>query len=167
MPYENILYEKDGATATITLNRPDKLNALSPDEVVDHVSQSRLGRGELFRCEQREGLSHPPQPEGREAGAGRRGHPAAAARRKGGSGPGARRDDVARAGNDDARVVQVRGGADRRVHRKHVVTAVHGAGAGGAGRAGEASGLGRIAIGRRDRVESRHDRSGETFKPYR
>lgn len=31
MQYENIEYEKRGATADITLNRPDKLNALSPD----------------------------------------------------------------------------------------------------------------------------------------
>ena len=31
MQYENIEYEKRGATASVTLNRPDKLNALSPD----------------------------------------------------------------------------------------------------------------------------------------
>ena len=31
MQYENIEYEKRGATAYVTLNRPDKLNALSPD----------------------------------------------------------------------------------------------------------------------------------------
>ncbi|MEC7538525.1 MAG: enoyl-CoA hydratase/isomerase family protein [Pseudomonadota bacterium] len=31
MQYENIEYEKRGATAYINLNRPDKLNALSPD----------------------------------------------------------------------------------------------------------------------------------------
>ncbi len=30
MPYENIIYEKDGQLAIITLNRPAKLNALSP-----------------------------------------------------------------------------------------------------------------------------------------
>ena len=31
MQYENIEYEKRGAKAYVTLNRPDKLNALSPD----------------------------------------------------------------------------------------------------------------------------------------
>ena len=31
MQYEKIEYEKRGATAYVTLNRPDKLNALSPD----------------------------------------------------------------------------------------------------------------------------------------
>ena len=31
MQYENIEYEKRNAIAYVTLNRPDKLNALSPD----------------------------------------------------------------------------------------------------------------------------------------
>ncbi len=35
MQYENIEYEKRGATAYVTLNRPDKLNALSPDLQLD------------------------------------------------------------------------------------------------------------------------------------
>src|SRR5437762_2370216 len=31
MPYENILYDKAGPVATITLNRPEALNAITPD----------------------------------------------------------------------------------------------------------------------------------------
>ena len=31
MPYESILYEKEATTAVITLNRPDALNAISPE----------------------------------------------------------------------------------------------------------------------------------------
>ena len=39
MTYENILYETDGRLAYITLNRPEKLNALSNDL-----------RGEMFHA---------------------------------------------------------------------------------------------------------------------
>ena len=38
MPYENVLYQTDGHVATITMNRPDKLNALSEGLIDDIVS---------------------------------------------------------------------------------------------------------------------------------
>ena len=38
MSYENVIYEKDGHVASITLNRPDKLNALSEGLVSDIVA---------------------------------------------------------------------------------------------------------------------------------
>ncbi len=38
MPYENVLYEKDGRVATIIMNRPDKLNALSEGLIDDIVA---------------------------------------------------------------------------------------------------------------------------------
>ncbi|MFN8638572.1 MAG: enoyl-CoA hydratase/isomerase family protein [Dehalococcoidia bacterium] len=31
MPYEHLIYETDGPVALLTLNRPEALNALSPD----------------------------------------------------------------------------------------------------------------------------------------
>ena len=40
MPYETILYDCDGAVATITLNRPQRLNTIvppMPDELEDAV----------------------------------------------------------------------------------------------------------------------------------
>ena len=43
MSYENILYEKQGAVAYVTLNRPEKLNALSDDlqaEVRDALEEA-------------------------------------------------------------------------------------------------------------------------------
>lgn len=38
MEYENVLYGKDGGVATITLNRPEKLNAVSPELARDWSS---------------------------------------------------------------------------------------------------------------------------------
>ncbi len=38
MPYENVIYEVDGHVASITMNRPDKLNALSEGLVSDIVA---------------------------------------------------------------------------------------------------------------------------------
>lgn len=46
MPYENITYEKDGPIACVTLDRPDKLNALSEDlqlEVRDALEDAGWG----------------------------------------------------------------------------------------------------------------------------
>jgi enoyl-CoA hydratase/carnithine racemase len=35
MEYKTVLYEKEGQVAYVTLNRPDKLNSVSPDLVID------------------------------------------------------------------------------------------------------------------------------------
>ena len=42
MSYEYILYEKQGAVAYVTLNRPEKLNALSDDLQAEAVSYTHL-----------------------------------------------------------------------------------------------------------------------------
>jgi len=45
MPYETVLYETDGAIATITLNRPERLNTIvppMPDELQDAVHRASL-----------------------------------------------------------------------------------------------------------------------------
>jgi hypothetical protein len=50
MNYENILYEKDAPIATVTLNRPDKINALSADlqlEVRDAYNE-KIDRGNML-----------------------------------------------------------------------------------------------------------------------
>ena len=46
--FETILYSVDGAVATITLNRPERLNTIvppMPDEVQDAVGLRHPGRG--------------------------------------------------------------------------------------------------------------------------
>ena len=45
MPYETVLYDTEGAIATITLNRPDRLNTIvppMPDELQDAVHRASL-----------------------------------------------------------------------------------------------------------------------------
>ncbi len=51
MKYEDLIYEERGATATITINRPDKLNAYRPrtyDEVIDALH--RAGFNKSIAC---------------------------------------------------------------------------------------------------------------------
>ncbi len=54
MPYETVLYDTDGAIATITLNRPERLNTIvppMPDELQDAVHRASLdGRGQGDRA---------------------------------------------------------------------------------------------------------------------
>ena len=42
---EELLYEKDGAIATLTLNRPDRLNAISPG-MLDALAQRLIEANE-------------------------------------------------------------------------------------------------------------------------
>jgi enoyl-CoA hydratase len=50
MSYENILVDVDGAVATITLNRPEKLNALSRGLLSDlHAALRELNPGDEVR----------------------------------------------------------------------------------------------------------------------
>lgn len=57
--YETVLYEKDAGVATITLNRPDRLNAFSGEmhkelhEVLDHVASDEEVRCVVLRGEGR------------------------------------------------------------------------------------------------------------------
>lgn len=44
MPYENILYEKEGKIAIITINRPDKLNALNR-KTMEEINEAFLSAG--------------------------------------------------------------------------------------------------------------------------
>ena len=44
MPYENILYEKEGKIAIITINRPDKLNALNR-KTMQEINEAILSAG--------------------------------------------------------------------------------------------------------------------------
>ena len=42
MPYETILYASDGAVATITLNRPERLNTIVPP-MPDELEEAVIG----------------------------------------------------------------------------------------------------------------------------
>ena len=50
MEFETILYEVDDRIATITFNRPDQLNAVSPQMVDELRQRLRRRRGRRRRC---------------------------------------------------------------------------------------------------------------------
>ena len=73
MPYEEILYEVADRVATVTLNRPAKLNAWTPE-------MEREVREALEQAERDDAVRHP-----------HRGRPGSAGRRHGKPGSGGRR----------------------------------------------------------------------------
>ena len=49
MPYENILFDTDGAIATLTINRPKSLNALNP-QTMEEIADCIASLGNEIRC---------------------------------------------------------------------------------------------------------------------
>ena len=63
MPYETILYEPDGAIATITLNRPDRLNTIVPPMPDERDLQSSESEPQCHGLPDRQDVDHPGYPD--------------------------------------------------------------------------------------------------------